>query len=42
MYLKLVTCWIAYMYNVALNIKTLLDISETAHSLYHKAVFPQH
>ena len=23
MYLKLVTCWIAYMYNVALNIKTL-------------------
>ena len=22
-YLKLVTCWIAYMYNVALNIKTL-------------------
>ena len=21
MYLKLVTCWIAYMYNVALNIK---------------------
>ena len=23
MYLKLVTCWIAYMYNVALNIKTV-------------------
>ena len=23
MYLKLVTCWIAYTYNVALNIKTL-------------------
>ena len=23
MYLKLVTCWIVYMYNVALNMKTL-------------------
>ena len=23
MYLKLITCWISYMYNVALNIKTL-------------------
>ena len=35
MYLKLVTCWIAYMYNVALNIKapvhTNLDISEATH-----------
>ena len=40
MYGKLVTCWIADMYNVALNINTTLNISETAHFLYHKAAFP--
>ena len=46
MYFKLVTCWIAYMYNVALNIKapvhTNLDISEATHFLHHKTAFPQH